>query len=158
MAESNRAGERAGSLAHGVSVVAALYDPFRAGASGDDADVMAPHHDDPNAGPAGIAPDASPVPREPEIAARHPEMLPKPPAAPSRGSPAGASRHMNAHGMPMAAQPARHMVRGAIRVRGAVSFMVKVPVGTRICVGLRKGDQTSRREQGSEKFLLHHHS
>ena len=57
--------------------------------------------------------------------------------------------------------PARimaHMMRGAMRMRRAVDRMVMVPVRTRLCVGVRKGDYASGYEKRSDEFLLHHHS
>ena len=66
-----------------MTVVAALDDPLAAGAAGDDADMMAPDHDGADAGPTGTAPDRSPIPRKPEIAVAHAEVVTKPPAAPS---------------------------------------------------------------------------
>ena len=50
MTERDRAGDRAHALAHTISVIAAFHDPTRAGTPGDDADVMAPHDDNTNAG------------------------------------------------------------------------------------------------------------
>ena len=54
-----------GPFAHRVPVVAALDHPFRSGAAGDDADVMAPHDHDSDGGPPRIAPDRGPIAREP---------------------------------------------------------------------------------------------
>ena len=50
-AKRDRAGNGTRALAHRVPVIAALDDPLRAGAAGNDADVMAPHHHDAD-GPA----------------------------------------------------------------------------------------------------------
>ena len=65
-----------------MAVIAALDDPPRAVASGDDADVMPPHHNDADARLARIGPDGSPIARKPEIPVGHSQVLAEPPAAP----------------------------------------------------------------------------
>ena len=76
---------RSNAFAYGVAV-AALDDPARTLAAGDDADVMSPHHDHADLRLARIAADRSPVAREPEIPVRNPQMLAEPPAAPCSGT------------------------------------------------------------------------
>src|SRR5262245_45853901 len=110
MTECNGARDRAHALAHGVAVVAALHDPSRSGPSGDDADVVAPHHHDANARLSGIASDFGPIACEPELALRHAEVVAEPPTAPA----AGASRNP---ARPGDARPARDVVAyGTIRL------------------------------------------
>ena len=58
------------------AVIAALHDPLRPGASGDDADVIAPYHHDADAGPARAGADRGPVARDPQLAIRLTEMRP----------------------------------------------------------------------------------
>ena len=152
MPECNRGGDGAGALAHGVSVVAALNDPLRSGAARDDADVMAPDDDDTDAWPSGVMSNARPVAREPQIAPRHAEMPAEPPAAPRRGPCPRVARAMQAGVTTMLAQSVSYMMRGTI------GRMAEVPVGTRFCAGLSKSQHTGGRDEGSDKFLLHHHS
>src|SRR4051812_48036676 len=138
MAECDRAGDRAGAFAHGVSVVTALNDPLRAGAPGDDADVMAPHHHRANARTARVAADPRPVAREPEIAPRHAKMLAEPPAAPRRRTSARTARRTHARAMPMAAHAMPHMVLRTMRMRCVMDGVLEVPVRTRFCAGVRE--------------------
>ncbi|TMJ02538.1 MAG: hypothetical protein E6G97_11955 [Alphaproteobacteria bacterium] len=60
--------------------------------------------------------------------------------------------------MAMAADAVPRMMRAAMRLRAVMDRMVEMPVGTRVCSGGREGDQASGCNEGSDKFLLHHHS
>ncbi|HWP16278.1 MAG TPA: hypothetical protein VNM46_11685 [Xanthobacteraceae bacterium] len=65
-----------------MTVVSAFDDPLAGGAAGDDADVVGPHHDRPDTGPARIVADGSPIARKPELAVTDTQMIAQPPAAP----------------------------------------------------------------------------
>ena len=136
MAERDRAGDGARALAHRMSVITALNDPLVAGAAGDDADVMAPHHHRADPRTARVAADPRPVAREPEIAPRHAEMRAEPPAAPRRRPSAGAPRRTHARAMPMAAHAVMRMMFRAMRMRRMVAGVMEVPVGPRFCAGV----------------------
>src|SRR2546429_9947080 len=84
---------------------------------------MAPHDYDADAGLAGVAADRGPIARQPQVATRHSELAPEPPAAPRRG-PCGAARRMHARVTEMLAHAARDMVRDAMLVGAAMEMML----------------------------------
>src|SRR5215213_854001 len=158
MPERDRARDRARPFAHRVAVVAALDHPLRSGAPGDNADVMAPHHDGADARTAGATANSRPIACKPQIAPRHAEAPAEPPAAP-RARLSAPARRCRARATTMPPRRTRHMMRDARLVRRAVDRMVVLAgVGTRFGIGLREGDHAGEHERRSNKFLLHHHS
>jgi hypothetical protein len=121
-----------------VTVVAALDDPLAANPSGDDADVMPPHHDRPDAGPARIAADRSPIAREPQPAISNAQMMTEPPPAPGART-AAPARDTGARMAPPKVRTMTMYVVAAhvmthMNVVGAMAGKVMF-VGTRIGVG-----------------------
>ena len=155
MTERDRAGDRAHALAHTISVIAAFHDPTRAGTPGDDADVMAPHDDNTNAGASGIRADRRPVTRKPEIALVHAEMIAEPPAAPcGRASARACDPHSVAPRKAVRAITIPMMAARGVRVLGAMPIMMPACLRGR----LREQNNCGEERKHSNEFLLHHHS
>jgi hypothetical protein len=163
MAKRDRTRYGADALADGLAIVAAFHDPLRACASGDDADMMAPHYDDADPGPACIMADRCPIAREPQVAVRHSQLAAKPPPAPAGGTPAdpGHPRDVTARYVvrtaPIAVVTASGRAPVVCGVMNGVVCALEM-MSARLRGGLRERHCGSEQQEDSDEFLLHHHS